>query len=203
MENQKGSNDGKIDGLESRGREVMVANQRTTGTCESLLRILALALTLAAAIVLGVNKQSKVVPIKLVEGLPPLNVSVPAKWHYLSAFVYFVVVNAVASAYAAVSLVLSLANRGGKSSSSSSRLVVIFLDVIMVSLLFSSIGAAGAIGLMGREGNKHVQWKKVCNTFGKFCGQAAVAVILSLLGSIAFVLLVMLSARSLHKKITK
>lgn len=115
---------------------------------------------------------------------------------------YFVVVNAVASAYAAVSLVLSLANRGGKSSSSSSSLLVFFLDVIMVSLLFSSIGATSAVGMVGYEGNKHVQWKEVCSTFGKFCGQTAAALVLSVLGSIAFIFLIVLSASALHKKIT-
>lgn len=83
MESQKINN-----GFDSRGeKEVMVANQRRVGTCEILVRILALALTLAAAVVLGVDKQSKVVPVKVVDSLPPLNVEVTAKWHYLSAFV--------------------------------------------------------------------------------------------------------------------
>lgn len=65
----------------------MVATQRRLGNCEIVLRILALVLTLAAAVVLGVNKQTKVVPVKVVDSLPPLNVPVPAKWHYMSAFV--------------------------------------------------------------------------------------------------------------------
>jgi hypothetical protein len=43
-------------------------------------------LTLAAAIVLGVDKQTKVVPIKIVDTLPAINLPVSAKWHYLSAF---------------------------------------------------------------------------------------------------------------------
>ena len=55
-------------------------------TCDLLLRVLALVLTLAAAIVLGVDKQTKVVPIKVVDTLPPISLPVSAKWHYLSAF---------------------------------------------------------------------------------------------------------------------
>lgn len=109
--------------------------------------------------------------------------------------------NAVASAYAALSLVLSLGSRGGKRRSSS-RLVSIFLDLIMVALLYSAIGAAMAIGLMGYQGNKHVQWNKVCNTFSRFCGQTAAAIALSALGSTQFILLVTLSAIGLHKKVT-
>ncbi|KAF3456142.1 hypothetical protein FNV43_RR00792 [Rhamnella rubrinervis] len=201
MESQKSNG-----GFESRGeKEVMVANQRRVGTCETLVRILALALTLAAAVLLGVDKQTKVVPVKVVDSLPALNVPVTAKWHYLSAFVYFVVANAIACAYAAVSLVLSLADRGGKRSSSSSALglMLTVLDMIMVALLFSGVGAAGAIGLMGYVGNTRVNWHKVCDSFGKFCDQGAVAIFLSLLGSIAFLLLAMLSAMGLHKKINK
>lgn len=66
---------------------VAVANKRATSLPDLVLRFLALALTLAAAVLLGVNKQSTVVPIALVPTLPPVNVEVTAKWHYLSAFV--------------------------------------------------------------------------------------------------------------------
>ena len=112
------------------------------------------------------------------------------------------VLNAIACTYAAVSLVLSLANHGGKRSSSSSIGLVLFsLDMITVALLFSGIGAAAAIGLVGYKGNTHVKWNKVCNTFGKFCGQATATIVLSALGSIAYLLLAMLSAMGLYKKI--
>lgn len=56
-------------------------------SCELILRLLAFILTLAAAIVIGIDKQTKIVPIKIVDSLPPFNVPVSAKWHYLSAFV--------------------------------------------------------------------------------------------------------------------
>lgn len=55
-------------------------------SCEWILRLLAFVLTLAAAIVIGTDKQTKVVPIKIADSLPPFNVPVSAKWHYLSAF---------------------------------------------------------------------------------------------------------------------
>ncbi|KAF2531412.1 hypothetical protein F2Q70_00032625 [Brassica cretica] len=70
-------------------------------------------------------------------------------------------------------------------------------DLVMVGLLFSGTGAAGAIGLMGSQGNKHVMWKKVCNVFGKFCHQAAASVAITLLASIVFMLLVVLDAMKL------
>ena len=62
--------------------------KRRTSTCGLVLRLLAMALTLAAAVVLGVDKQTKTVPAQVSPDLPPLHVPVTAKWHYLSAFVY-------------------------------------------------------------------------------------------------------------------
>ncbi|XP_065863573.1 CASP-like protein 1E1 [Euphorbia lathyris] len=156
------------------------------------LRVLGMVLTLTAAITLGVNKQTKVVPIKLVESLPPLYVPVVAKSHYLSAFMFFVVTNAIASAYAAISLVISIAGKKNMA------IIITMLDLLMVALLFSSNGAAAAIGLMGYQGNSHVRWNKVCNVFGKFCHQVAASLVISLLGSIVFFLLVLLSALRLH-----
>lgn len=54
---------------------------------ELTMRVLALVLTMAAAIVLGVAKQTKVVSIKVIPTLPALDVSTTAKASYLSAFV--------------------------------------------------------------------------------------------------------------------
>lgn len=107
------------------------------------------------------------------------------------------VANAVACAYAAFSLLLVLASRGAKKGLA---LMINILDLLMVALLFSAGGAALAVGLIGYEGNSHVQWNKVCNVFGKFCGQVAGAIAVSLLGSAVFLLLVLLATLSLHKK---
>ncbi|KAK2992036.1 hypothetical protein RJ640_014897 [Escallonia rubra] len=110
---------------------------------------------------------------------------------------YFVVANAIACSYAAVSLLLTLASRGGKKNVA---LMIIILDLVMVALLFSGNGAATTAGLLGYQGNKHVQWNKVCNMFGKFCNQVAAAIAMSMLASLAFLLLVLLAALNLHKK---
>ena len=70
-----------VDGRGSKGMS------RTVSICDLILRVLALLLTLAAAIVLGVNKQTEVVPVQITPTLPPFNVAAQAKWHYLSALV--------------------------------------------------------------------------------------------------------------------
>ncbi|CAN6676958.1 hypothetical protein ACFX13_022306 [Malus domestica] len=191
MENKfSGSNSGM-----EQQKEVKIANQRG-GTCEPILRILALVLTLTASIVLRVSKQTEIVTMKVIPTLPPIDIPATAKWHYLSAFVYLVVADVIACAYAAFSLVLLFANRGKKNRLG---LVVIVLDLTMVALLFSAIGSTGAIGLMGYQGNTHVQWNKVCNVFGKFCHQVVASAALSLLGSLAFFFLIVLAVLGLSR----
>ncbi|KAI4317640.1 hypothetical protein L6164_025495 [Bauhinia variegata] len=180
------------------GKGIMGSNSKSFGVCDLLLRVLALLLTLVATIVLGVDKQTTVVPVKLVDTLPAVNVAVTAKWHYLSAFVYMVVANAIACAYAALSLLLTLANRG---KSKGLGTMIIILDALMVALLFSGNGAATAVGLLGYQGNSHVRWNKVCNVFDKFCNQVAAAIVVSLVGSAAFLLLVLVPVLKIHRQI--
>ena len=69
-------------------KEVRVANQRRVGSLESLVRVLAVLLTLTAALVQALDKQTTVASIKLVPTLPAIDVPVTAKWLHLSAFVY-------------------------------------------------------------------------------------------------------------------
>ncbi|KAF2310998.1 hypothetical protein GH714_018985 [Hevea brasiliensis] len=190
MDTENKFSHGAMDGVENRRAK----EGRAWRISFFLLRVMALVLTLAASIVLGVNKQSTVAQIQAVDGLPPLRVPVTAKWHYLSAFVFFVVSNAIACAYAAVSLLLSFSRK------KSLVPITIILDLLAVALLFSGNGAALAVGVLGYKGNSHVRWNKVCNVFGRFCNQVAAAIALSLVGSIVFVLLVMLAALRLHKK---
>ncbi|KAL0457308.1 UNVERIFIED_CONTAM: CASP-like protein 1E2 [Sesamum latifolium] len=198
MESQyKVNSNGGIESGATNTTSTRVANKRNIRGWDLVLRFLALALSLAAAVVLGVDKESTTVAMTLVPTLPPVNVPVVAKWHYLSAFVFFVVGNAIACAHAAISLLLTLANRGGNKGIA---MMIVLFDLVMVALLFSSLGAAIAIGLVGYEGNSHVQWKKVCNVFDKFCNQAAAAFGLSGAASVAFFLLVVLATLNLHKK---
>ncbi|KAL6188635.1 hypothetical protein ACLB2K_040026 [Fragaria x ananassa] len=181
-------------------KEVRVANQRRVGSLESLVRVLAVLLTLTAALVQALDKQTTVASIKLVPTLPAIDVPVTAKWLHLSAFVYLVAANIIACVYAAFSLVLSFANRGTKKSSL--EVFIIVLDMLMVGLLFSAIGAATAIGLIGYNGNSHVKWDKVCYVFGRFCHQVIAAVVLTQLGALAFIFLVVLAVSRLNKRST-
>lgn len=107
------------------------------------------------------------------------------------------VANAIACSYAAFSLLLSALNKG--KSRGFVRSAIIVMDILTVALLFSGFGAAAAVGVIGRQGNSHLNWNKICNVFGRFCGQGAVSLILSLLGATSFLALSVLSALRLQR----
>ncbi|KAM7495912.1 hypothetical protein LguiA_020326 [Lonicera macranthoides] len=164
-------------------------------SCDLVLRILGLGLTLVAAVVAGVDKETQTISVTLVDTLPPLRIPLTAKWNDLSSSVYFVVANAIACAYSVASLVLFMLKGGGKKA-----LGLLISDLIMVALLFSANGAMAAIGLIGLNGNSHVQWHKVCNVFETYCHRAAASFAMSMLGSFIFLWLVVLATLDLHKR---
>lgn len=56
-------------------------------SCDLVLRILGLGLTLVAAVVAGVDKETQTISVTLVDTLPPLRIPITAKWNDLSSSV--------------------------------------------------------------------------------------------------------------------
>ncbi|XP_015086517.1 CASP-like protein 1E1 [Solanum pennellii] len=162
---------------------------------DMILRIMGLIFTLVAAIVAGSNKDTESVAISLVDGLPPLHLTLTAKWSYMSSTVYFVAVNAIACAYAAISMAF-ISLTGGNCKGS---ILVVGLDLAMVALLFSANGASASIGLIALNGNSHTQWHKVCYAFKRYCIQGGAALVLSMFGSFFFICIVFLFTYNLHR----
>ncbi|KAH6821016.1 hypothetical protein C2S53_017650 [Perilla frutescens var. hirtella] len=183
--------------LGSRETEVTVANNRNMREHDVVLRFVALAFNVTATVVLGVDRENKTVPVRLVATQPPVNVQVDTKSHYVASFLYFVVANAIASGHVAMSLLLILANRKGNKGIT---MMITLFDLVAIVLVFSGVGAAGTIGLLGYKGNQHVGWHKVCNVFQKFCGQAIASIIISAIAGTILLLLVVLAIFSLYKK---
>ncbi|KAJ7954473.1 CASP-like protein [Quillaja saponaria] len=195
-------NKSNVDGVISSDVNVVVENTPRTRSARAsyydvLLRIIGLACTFIASVIVGVDKERKIIPLKVTDSLPPLQITVIAKWHYMSAFVYFLVSNAKACTYAATSLVFSMMAKNIKNNMA--LLVLVILDLLIMGLLLSASGAAAAIGVIGLKGNSHVQWRKVCDVFGTYCRHMAAAVVLSLLGSFVFLWLVVLSVLNLQR----
>ncbi|XP_068663052.1 CASP-like protein 1E2 [Aristolochia californica] len=176
---------------------VKVVNQKSIWPSDFLLRLLAVLTTVTASIVMGVDKETRMIPFSLSPNLPPLEFPVPARWHYVSALKFFVGVNAIACAYSALSLLVSVAGKAGKGSLEVSLLV---LDLIVRVLLSTATGAAAAVALLAVDGNSYLNWHKICNIYTKFCRQAAAAIVVSILGMLVFMIEILFSVLKLRRR---
>lgn len=70
---------------------------------------------------------------------------------------------------------------------------------LLLGVMASAIGAAGAVGYIGFKGNDHTQWNKICNVFNTFCGHIAGSIAVSVLPSVALLMLVWVSVFALWK----
>ncbi|KAH9308251.1 hypothetical protein KI387_036162, partial [Taxus chinensis] len=127
------------------------------------LRAIAVGATVSAAVVMGTNKQNTVISIS-----PTLSYPVKARFNYTPSFVFFVAMNAIACGYAAVTLLSTLLVKHVLKSPRSHfhQFVVAFLDLVIVAALSAGASAATAISEVGKNGNKHSQWDKICNKVG-------------------------------------
>ncbi|GLJ46949.1 hypothetical protein SUGI_0990760 [Cryptomeria japonica] len=153
---------------------------------ELVIRVLALGGTLAAAIVVGRDKQTVNV----------FGVALKAKYTYSAAFVFFVVANAIACVYVFLSLPFALLK---PKSHVAIKFVVFFLDLVMVALVMAGASAATAIAYVGHKGNSHTKWSAICNPFDRFCDHIGGALVASFISFILFMLLTIISAVSLYK----
>ncbi|TXG71791.1 hypothetical protein EZV62_000370 [Acer yangbiense] len=157
------------------------------------LRVLLFSATLVAIIVMVTSEQSE-----FVLGLP---VKRPAKFTHSPAFIYFVAALAVACFYSIITILVSILVIFKPTLHKKFLLHFAFWDVLILGLVASATGAAGAVAYIGLKGNSHVQWVKVCSTYDKFCQHVASSTALALIAAVVLVLLSMLSTYSLYKRI--
>ncbi|XP_043689725.1 CASP-like protein 1C1 [Telopea speciosissima] len=138
-----------------------------------LLRLLALAATLAAAIIMATSNQTTTI----------YGISFEAKYSFTPAFKFFVIANAIVSIYGFLVLFLP-------SESLLWRLVVA-VDVIITMLLTSSISAALAIAYVGKKGNSHAGWLPICGQVSQYCDRVTGALIAGFIGTIIYLLLLL------------
>ncbi|XP_073053835.1 CASP-like protein 1 [Primulina eburnea] len=168
---------------------------------EVVLRFLLFASALVAVLVIVTSKQTELVPIS---PFPPFPLALrDAKFNQSPAYIYFVAALSVTGLYAVISTLLSFYSllKPGCFTKALSHFVII--DVLLLGIVASATGAAGAVAYIGLKGNSHAGWMKVCNIYDKICRHFGASVALSLFGSIVLVLLVLLSVYALSKKIPK
>jgi len=167
------------------------------------LRAGAFIATLGAAIVMGTNKETKWFPVPgLTVNNVPVTVPIEAKYHYTPAFVAFVVINAVAGGYALLTLLTSMVTHKIYKSPRSNfhNFFLSLMDLVIVAALSAGASAAASISDVGRKGNSHSRWGKICDNYSTFCHHGGLALISSFIGVGLFLLLNISSIYTTYKR---
>ncbi|CAN4100781.1 unnamed protein product [Withania somnifera] len=121
-----------------------------------------------------------------------------ASYDDLPAFSYFVVANAIASAYLVLSLPFSIVCIV-RPHLVGAKLLLLILDTIMVAFTTAAAAAAAAIVYLAHNGNSTTQWLAICQQFGDFCQRVSGAVVASFITAFIFIILVVFSAVALRR----
>ncbi|CAH8352959.1 unnamed protein product [Eruca vesicaria subsp. sativa] len=173
---------------------VLAATSRKSYKVLLGLRVLAFSATLSAAIVMGLNKETKTFVVGNV-GNTPVKATFTAKFQHTPAFVFFVVANAMVSFHNMLMMAMQLF--GGKIEFTGFHLLsVAILDMLNVTLISAAANAAAFISEVGKNGNKHARWDKICDRFATYCDHGAGALIAAFAG---VVLMLTISAVSISR----
>lgn len=163
-----------------------------------ILRFLLFAASLVAVVVTVTANQTTILP------LPSGPTPWPAKFRYTPAFVYFVAAFSVSGLYSIITILASLYVIKKPTLKTKLLLYFIFWDVLILGITASATGTAGGIAYLGLKGNSHVVgWNKICNRYDKFCRHVGASIGVALFGSIVTVLLIWVSAYSIHSRVPK
>eukprot|EP00253_Pinus_taeda_P027398 PITA_27398 len=170
-------------------------------TWDHSLRAGAFAFTLAAAVIMGTNKETKYFPVGVINNVP-VTIPITAKYHYTPSYVSFVVINAVAGGYALLTLLTSMVTQKIYKSPRSNfhNFFLSLTDLVIVAALTAGASAAAAVSDIGREGNSHSRWNKICDNYSKFCIHGGIALLVSFAGVGMFLLLNLSSTYSAYKR---
>ncbi|KAK4440289.1 CASP-like protein 1B2 [Sesamum alatum] len=145
-----------------------------------LLRLLAFFATLSATVVMALNKQTKTIVVATI-GTVPITTTLTAKFQHTPAFVFFVIANGNASLHNLLMLVVGF--MGPKwNFKGLAHLAIPVLDLMNVAIVSGGASAAVFMGQLGRDGNSHARWNKICDKFDSYCDRSGGAMIASLVG---------------------
>uniref|UniRef100_A0A1D1YQK9 CASP-like protein n=1 Tax=Anthurium amnicola TaxID=1678845 RepID=A0A1D1YQK9_9ARAE len=159
------------------------------------LRVGVLLATAAAALVMGLNKQTKSMAVAVV-GTTPIFQTLVAKFYYTPAFLYFVIANAMACAYNLLVLTLRPFVK-----CTAIGLVVDVADKVVLVVVATGAAAAASMAELGKNGNPHSRWFSICDKFEAFCHRSGAAILVSLLGASFLLVISVLSTVTVHRKL--
>ncbi|KAI6698449.1 hypothetical protein NL676_018568 [Syzygium grande] len=162
-----------------------------------VLRLVAFFATAAATVVMALNKQTKTMVVATI-GSTPITATLTAKFQHTPAFVYFVIANGMASLHNLIMIIVEI--WGDKFDYKGLRLVMIaILDMMTVASASGGDSAATFMAELGKNGNSHARWNKICDKFGTFCDRGGGAIISSFVGLLLLVIITALSIGRLVK----
>ncbi|CAN8325397.1 unnamed protein product [Cochlearia groenlandica] len=178
------------------GEKIPLAKSKITVSRKLLLglRMFAFTATLAAAIVMATNKETKTFVVATI-GTIPIKATLTAKFQHTPAFVFFVIANVMVSFHNLLMIVLHFFNR--KMEYNGYRLLAVaILDMLNATLVSAAANAAAFMADLGKNGNKHARWNKICDKYGTFCNHGGGALIAAFIGVI---LMLLVSAVSISR----
>ncbi|KAF5771640.1 putative casparian strip membrane protein [Helianthus annuus] len=159
-----------------------------------VLRAMLFATAFVAITFVVTSKQTKLIPVA-----PGIAIPMAAKFNQ-----YYVAALSVTCFYSVITGLLSaLALVKMTEGSTKTQVHLAILDALLLGIMASATGAAGGVGYIGFKGNNHTGWTKICNVYGSFCRHIAASIAVSLLPSVALLLLVWVSVFILSKKISR
>ncbi|XP_051128883.1 CASP-like protein 1B2 [Andrographis paniculata] len=163
----------------------------------ALLRLLAFLATLSATLVMALNKQTKTVTVATI-GTVPVNATLTANFQHTPAFVFFVIANANASLHNLLMLAVTFVGRPKYKFKGFAPLAIPLLDMANVAIVSGGASAAGFMGQLGRDGNSHAKWNKICDKFETFCDRSGGAIIASFAGLTLMIIICSISIAKLR-----
>ncbi|WOK97089.1 CASP-like protein 1B1 [Canna indica] len=159
------------------------------------IRSASLLATITAAVLMGLNKQTRTITVAIV-GTTPVLQSFTATFQQTPAFVYFVVANAAASLYNLVLLVLRPLLKP-----KAHDFLLFLLDMVMFALVATGAATAASMAELGKNGNMHARWNPVCDRFEGFCIRGGLAIVASSIGALLLFIMNAFTASILCKSV--
>ncbi|XP_044479441.1 CASP-like protein 1B1 isoform X2 [Mangifera indica] len=138
---------------------VVVQSAKPKNWALLLLRVLAFCATATATIVMALNKETNTFVVATM-GTTSIKATLTAKFQHTPAFVFFVIGTALVSLHNLLMILVSIL--GGK--------------------LHLRHGMVAILDMLGKYGNSHARWSKICDKFETFCSHGAIAILASYIG---------------------
>ncbi|XP_012827575.1 PREDICTED: CASP-like protein 1B2 [Erythranthe guttata] len=180
-----------------RAARVMSSSSSKVDLVMVLLRVLALLATVSAALIMGFNKQTRTIVVATI-GTTTVQATLTAKFQHTPAFVFFVIANGIASLHNLLMLVVSFIGPPKLFERIAPSAIPVF-DLMNVAIVSGGASAAAFMGQLGRDGNSHARWNKICDKIDSFCDRGGGAMIASFIGLVLIIIICSLSIIRLRR----